>query len=88
MQYIVCYDEADGLFTLNSFVFNRSSDFVSYLRKLPQQSDWFDETSGSWNNEDQVNFAQVLTRNGLGYTFNVLEASDMLNLNKTSTDFR
>lgn len=43
---------------------------------------WFINQFSSWNQKTKPKFSEMLTRRGMGFTFNALEASELLNLNQ------
>ena len=49
---------------------------------------WWNERNASWNSEANALFTETLTRNGIGYTFNMLEVEDLLNFTLVSDDFK
>jgi acid-sensing ion channel, other len=87
VQYLVCFDDIDGYLTLNSFNYSKTSDFVDDLRSIGYPRFWFKHSLGSWNNDLDPIFAETLTRNGIGFSFNLAEESSLINLNRTSKDF-
>lgn len=58
------------------------------MRTIPYQRKWFGNSIRSWNNEDDPEFAEILTRKGFGFTFNMIEDFRLLNLKNVSNDFR
>jgi hypothetical protein len=77
-----------NLLFLNSFEYDNNSDFVEHLRSINDQRIWFNGSKSVWNDVENPNFAETLTRHGIGFTFNIVEDSKLLRLNKTSSDFR
>jgi acid-sensing ion channel, other len=88
VQHIVCFDEGFYLLDYNSFTYSESSDFVEYLRSIQTQRIWFNQSEGLWNSVERLNIAETLTRNGIGFSFNMMESDDLLNFNEASNDFR
>jgi hypothetical protein len=88
VEHIICYDQSSHL--LNSLWFNytTTSDAVDYLRNLTEHREWFNRTEAIWNNEKNPKFTEIITRNGLGFTFNLMEHSDLFYENRSSSDFR
>lgn len=43
---------------------------------------WFESLTASWNQKFFPEFAEVFTKTGLGYSFNMIDADDLLNLNE------
>jgi hypothetical protein len=58
------------------------------LRNLTEHREWFNRTEAIWNNEKNPKFTEIITRNGLGFTFNLMEHSDLFYENRSSSDFR
>lgn len=52
------------------------------------QREWFDLSERKWNREENQKFAEIVTRDGIGFTFNLLEDFELIDLNRTSNDFR
>jgi acid-sensing ion channel, other len=73
---------------IQSFRFNKSSDFVEYLRSIDIQREWFSWREARWNLEDDPPFAETLTEYGIGFTFNLANSSELLNFSQFSNDFR
>ena len=44
------------------------------------QTEWFINQSAEWNTIYAPTFAEILTTRGYGFSFNILEAKDVLNL--------
>ncbi|CAO1405347.1 unnamed protein product [Diamesa serratosioi] len=51
------------------------------------QTEWFKNQTGAWNTFYAPKFAEILTTRGYGYSFNVLEAEELLNVDEVSDDF-
>ncbi|CAO1411437.1 unnamed protein product [Diamesa serratosioi] len=64
----------------------QTNNLVEILREMTRL-DWFLEQSASWNRIYGAPFAQRLTPYGYCFTFNIINASDLLNLNEVSGDF-
>ena len=73
---------------LNSFNYSKPSDFVECLRNITDQRVWFNDSFSYWNDEINPSFAETLTRNGLGFTFNIVEYESLIHSNRTSGDFK
>lgn len=54
---------------------------MEILREIAR-TDWFLEQSASWNKIYGAPFSQRLTPYGYCFTFNIMNASDLLNLNE------
>jgi hypothetical protein len=88
MQYILCYENVYGFWLLSSMDFQNNTDFVDEIKRSPDQKHWYERSNRSWNGEGSPELAWTLTRHGIGNSFNLAEDSSLLNLNRTSTDFR
>jgi hypothetical protein len=88
VQHIICYDDVSGYWIHVKMDFQNNTDFVDELRRSPYQRDWYEHSNGSWNDEVNPKLAWTLTRSGVGNTFNLADESSLLNLSRTSTDFR
>jgi hypothetical protein len=69
------------------FIFNSNSDVADFLRNLTMQRLRFADSESFWNGKFKPQFAETLTRVGLGFSFNMIDADDLLNFNVTSRDF-
>lgn len=88
VQHIVCFDETKYFLSSNSFNFSSNSDFVEHLRTFQPQRIWFNKSERFWNSKNKAIFAEILTKNGIGFTFNLAKDHNLLNLNATHSDFR
>lgn len=74
--------EGDG----GSFEFGNISYDIKRFRfdilKESARLDWIQEQSFSLNGQMQPVFAQIPTHIGLGYAFNIMDADELLNLNR------
>jgi len=77
---MICFDEVvvmnDDKFELN-FKYSSNKEFVQHLWNKTVEREWFNELNALWNGR----FAEILTRRGIGFTFNLLPADELLNLN-------
>lgn len=65
--------------------YNPSINFIPYflnLLKEEAQFDWFRRQTATFNGIFQSQFAMTRTKNGMGYTFNMMDAEELLNLEK------
>jgi hypothetical protein len=61
----------------------QTENLVDILREIAvSRLTWFYGQSASWNKVYGAPFAQKLTPYGFCYTFNIINASDLLNLNE------
>ena len=62
-----------------SFNFSSTSDFVDLLKYYTNlERPWFDNRNAKWNKVTEPVFAEILTQNGFGYTFNLINQSHLL----------
>lgn len=60
--------------------FENPSDIVNVIRYYTiRQPKWFESRNASWNGNVEPPFAEVLTSTLFGYTFNLIEHSELLN---------
>lgn len=65
---------------LKTVKFNtQTADLVTILRDMAKL-EWFEEQSASWNKIYGAPFAVRLTPFGFCFTFNIINASDLMNL--------
>lgn len=88
VDHIVCYDHTSYLLPGNSFTYSKNSDFVEHLRNNSVQRNWFNSSKRFWNSKKIPEFAEIMTRYGIAFTFNLLADSRLLDFNQTSEDFR
>lgn len=61
------------------FEFNTSSELVDNLYYYTSLSrPWFVHKKAKWNTVIEPPFAEILTQNGIGYTFNLMNMSELL----------
>ena len=61
------------------FNFSSTSDLVDMLRDdTHRERPWFIYRNAKWNGAVDPPFAEILTRYGFGYTFNLMEKSKLL----------
>jgi hypothetical protein len=88
IEHIICFDESYHMLDYLWFNYTKPSDAVDILRNLTEQREWFNRTEVIWNNEENPKFTEIITRNGLGFTFNLIEDSELFHENRSSNDFR
>lgn len=71
----------------DDLIFNKSSDVVNYLKMLNTESKWFQERKAVWNQRDDPPFADVLTVASIGFSFNMLDMEEILNVDKLVRKF-
>lgn len=80
----ICYKQP--AFALDWFEFNytSNSDFVELLRNisLENQKPWFEKHSAKWNLIDRPPFTEQLLHPGIGYTFNLIDAKEVVNVER------
>lgn len=65
------------------FKFNSTSDFVDLLRNHTyEERPWFIHKKAKWNKDIEPSFAEILTQNGIGYTFNLMDQSELLHASR------
>ncbi|CAO1407576.1 unnamed protein product [Diamesa tonsa] len=84
LQAIALICKPDYLKTVD--IKTQTRDLVDILREMARL-DWFLEQSASWNKIYGTPFSQRLTPFGYCFTFNIINASDLLNLQQVSEDF-
>lgn len=75
------------LFSILSFNFSIPAKLLNLWDSNPNQRNWFNRTIASWNNQEQPKFNKILTQNGIGFTFNMVSPSELLNFDLTTKDF-
>ncbi|CRL02057.1 CLUMA_CG015148, isoform A, partial [Clunio marinus] len=63
-----------------------TTNLIAILRERAQL-EWFKDQSGSWNEIYEAPFSLRLTPFGFCFTFNIMNASDVMNLKEVSPDF-
>lgn len=88
MPHIVCY--YIGYFEIEDHQFNytSTSEAVQYLRNLTEYKSWWMEANATWNSALDVPFSETITRNGIGFTFNMIDFDDLVDFSVISDDFR
>jgi len=61
--------------------FNHSQKLMNNIRRMAAV-DWIKNGSFIWNDKFDVPLAQMMTRRGIGFTFNSLQADDFFYLQK------
>lgn len=67
---------------------NRQYKFYNYEHTIVPtihkyaQSKWFKNQTAEWNSHYSPKFAEMLTTRGYGFTFNILKAEDLLNVDQ------
>jgi hypothetical protein len=47
------------------------------------QREWFETKEASWNDEEQPEFIETVVRHGVGFTFNMVDADEWMNFEKS-----
>ena len=69
--------------TRRSVNYTSTSDFVDLLRNYTHLNrPWFINKKAKWNKLVDPPFAEILTQNGFGYTFNLMDMSELLYKNQ------
>lgn len=62
------------------FNFTSTSDFVKMLlEEFHDERPWFKYRNAKWESIINPPFAEILTNYGFGYTFNLIDKSELLN---------
>lgn len=62
--------------------FDKPTDFKDFLYSYYPQRDWFIKGEQTWNSNINAKeyFVEILTRQGIGFNFNLHPLEDLLNL--------
>jgi len=74
---MICFDSISIVDRDEDFIYSSNKEFVEYLWNKTVEREWFNEL----NDLCAGRFAEILTRRGIGFTFNLLPADELLNLN-------
>jgi acid-sensing ion channel, other len=85
----VCYTMSDYVMQDLRFTFDNSSAFVNFLKENVShpQRNWFNGGKAFWNGQKDPEFTETIVRNGIGFTFNMIDAKDWLDFESISRDF-
>lgn len=87
VEHAICFDEPHFNLWKNNFTYKRSSDFVEHLKANSEdQRKWIKYFYFKWQ-RDVPELAEIVTRNGLSYTFNIMDAEKLLDFAHLSRDF-
>jgi hypothetical protein len=64
-----------------NFSFDYLNTIIEALRS-ESKADWLQNQQGQWNEMFQVPFAEVLTSRGFGFSFNLMNDSDVFRLDQ------
>ena len=65
------------------FDYEKPTDFVDYLRHYTKKYSFvFGDYTAKWNEQDAPNFVDTLTSKGIGFSFNIADMKDILNLDE------
>lgn len=78
-ELLVCPDTA--LFLWFWDFFNHSQSVLENIERLARV-DWINKGSFHWNDEFDVPLAKIVTRRGMGFTFNSLRDEELFQLQK------
>jgi hypothetical protein len=84
VEQFVCYEEPRYYLTDESpFSFESNREFVEFL-KTNQIGNrlWFETRHVYWNRRSTAPFAETLTRFGLGFSFNLIQADELLDFDR------
>jgi hypothetical protein len=88
VDLITCYDNAFSSLPGNSFNYTKNSDFVDYLKKQTAQREWIGSSEILWNGRKTSDFAEIVTKYGISFGFNLVEDNEIYNMNQITNDFR
>jgi acid-sensing ion channel, other len=88
VEHVICHDASHHLLDFLWFNYTKPSDAVDFLKNQTEHREWFSSVEAIWNNEENPKFTEIITRNGLGFTFNLMEDADLFYENRSSNDFR
>lgn len=60
---------------------NDSSEFMEHMRNMREPKSWFNERKAILSNFYNPSFSEIITKRGLGFTFNMIDAEDLLTNN-------
>ena len=78
-QMIVC--RKIEFYSRLNYIHGYGGSIIEIAKNYTRNS-WFKEQYGSWNSEFSVPFAEILTRRGYAFAFNVINSSDLYNTNE------
>lgn len=84
----ICYEiDVTARKYSEKFNFSNPSEFVDYLRNLTMQRLWFNDSYSIFKGKSHPAFAETLTRLGIGFSFNMMKAEDLMDFSTVSKDF-
>lgn len=86
VHHVTCYNGFKYFWGDSFFNFTSNTEVVEFLRNMTEQRNWFDERQASWNTILDPPFAETITARGIGFTFNIIDSEDLLNLSVLSED--
>lgn len=63
-----------------TFEYEKNSDFVDYVNNMTKRREWFANRRALWNRKHEPPVAETLTRGGIGFSFNMLNMEEILNV--------
>lgn len=85
---MVCYEGFHYFWDNNTFNYSSNSEVVDFLMNMTENRVWFNESKSTWNSKNDPEFVEILTRQGLSFTFNIIDAEDLMNFTVVSKDFK
>jgi hypothetical protein len=65
------------------FKYDKPTDFVDYLRTYTNKYSFvFGKYTAKWNEHIDPNFVETLTSKGMGFSFNMAEMQEILNVDE------
>lgn len=80
-QILVCRSKETLLFEWIEDKFNLSNWLMSNIRAHGEY-EWIEAGSFKWNDDTEIPLAEVITKRGLGFSFNMQEADKLFKLSK------
>lgn len=73
VEMFACFDKPHYGMENLKFNYTKNSDFVELLRNITKNSQkpWFDKRIAKWNQHENPPHSEILTAEGIGFTFNL-----------------
>jgi hypothetical protein len=84
VEHLICHEKLQ-LFLIGEVPFNFTSNraVFEYLKaNQTEHKPWFEKRLINWNSRSNAPFAETLTRYGLGFSFNLIQANDLLDFER------
>ncbi|KAG5674049.1 hypothetical protein PVAND_004038 [Polypedilum vanderplanki] len=87
---MICGGAVAKIIKYDFYNFSKSTavydDFRTYINES-RQFQWFISKYARWWEQNPLELAEIMTKNGINYVFNMIEASKLLKLKKITKDF-